>query len=187
MEVNVKEHVYVPQFPEKLSLEKYDQYFNDYLTKLGMDRLPQNRPLWEIHIFNYPTTNSAGGNLIFKLHHSLGDGYSLIGALLSCLQRVDNPCIPLTFPSHKSKKLKSENNVKNMLKLVPQVSSWIWTTLTDFGWSILRSSFLVDDESPIRSAHEGVEFLPFAMTTMEFSLDQIKQIKTKLNVVTNLL
>ncbi|CAL9018517.1 unnamed protein product, partial [Prunus brigantina] len=51
------------------------------------EKLPQNRPLWEIHILKYPTSHAAG-TLIFKLHHALGAGYSLMGALLSCLQNA---------------------------------------------------------------------------------------------------
>ncbi|KAI9119426.1 hypothetical protein K1719_010101 [Acacia pycnantha] len=54
--------------------------------------------LWEVHIVNYPTS-SVASSLIFKLHHALGDGYSVIGALFSCLQRADHPSLPLSFSS----------------------------------------------------------------------------------------
>ncbi|KDP24069.1 hypothetical protein JCGZ_25726 [Jatropha curcas] len=43
-------------------------------------------------------------------------------------------------------------------------------------------SFVEDDKSPIRSGHSGVECLPVSLVTMSFSLDQIKQIRTKLGV-----
>ncbi|XP_006582315.2 O-acyltransferase WSD1 isoform X2 [Glycine max] len=86
VQVKPEEHVKVPKFPECNSPELYDQYFGDYVTRILTERTPQNKPLWEIHIINYPTSNAAG-TLIFKLHHALGDGYSLMGALLSCLQR----------------------------------------------------------------------------------------------------
>ena len=58
--------------------------FEDYISEIAMDQFPQNKPLWEVHIIQYPTTNAAG-NLIFKFHHSLGDGYTLMGLLISCL------------------------------------------------------------------------------------------------------
>eukprot|EP00256_Glycine_max_P035717 XP_006582315.1 O-acyltransferase WSD1 [Glycine max] len=86
VQVKPEEHVKVPKFPECNSPELYDQYFGDYVTRILTERTPQNKPLWEIHIINNPTRNAAG-TLIFKLHHALGDGYSLMGALLSCLQR----------------------------------------------------------------------------------------------------
>ncbi|XP_034905888.1 wax ester synthase/diacylglycerol acyltransferase 4-like [Populus alba] len=98
VEVKLKDHVYIPIFPEEMSPQFYDDYFEDYLSKLSTLQLPQSQPLWEIHLIKYPTSNAAG-TVIFKIHHAIGDGYSLMGALLSCLQRADNPSLPLTFPS----------------------------------------------------------------------------------------
>ncbi|KAE8075949.1 hypothetical protein FH972_014629 [Carpinus fangiana] len=109
VEVKLEDHVSVPIFPAGWSPTSYDEYFDDYLSKIALDRFPQSKPLFEIHIFKYPTSNAAG-NIIFKLHHSLGDGYSLMGALLSCLQRADNPSAPLTLPSRPNSGPKLYNN-----------------------------------------------------------------------------
>lgn len=187
VEVNLKEHVIVPILPDGMSLEYYDDSLSNYLSKLSVDLLPQTRPLWEVHMFKYPTSDAAG-TIIFKLHHALGDGYSLIGALLSCLKRMDNPSIPLTFPSRQSNsssKLPKGNGVSSIFKRVTEVPSSIANTVWDFGSSLLKSSIMKDVESPIRSGRDGVEFQPMAMTTMEFSLDQIKNIKNNLKVTIN--
>ncbi|KAJ1397528.1 O-acyltransferase, WSD1, N-terminal [Sesbania bispinosa] len=96
VEVRPEEHIKVPIFPKTESLELYDKYFDEYMSRILMERTPQDKPLWEIHVIKYPTSNAAG-TLIFKLHHALGDGYSLMGALLSCLRRADDPSLPLTF------------------------------------------------------------------------------------------
>lgn len=147
-----------------------------------MEQLPHNRPLWNIHIIKYPTSNAAG-NIIFKLHHSLGDGYSLMAALLSCLQRADNPSVPLTFPS-----LTSAPNPNlsvrgtSIYRNIPKVLRSAFNTVSDFGWSLMKSSYVEDDISLIRSGNPGVEFKPVVISTMTFSLDDIKQIKTKLRV-----
>lgn len=188
--VNLKDHFFVPKFPEGLSPEEYDEYVNEYISKIGMEQLPQSKPLWEIHKINYPTSNAAA-SLIFKLHHSLGDGYSLMGALLSCLQRVDNPSLPLTFPSRQSNSnpnpnLPGKHDIKKYIffpKTMSRLTSAIMTGVFDFGRSLLRSSLVEDDLTPIRSASDGVEFRPMAITTMAFSLQHIKQIKDKLKVV----
>jgi len=90
----------------------------------------QSRPMWEIHIIKYPTSHAAR-NVIFKLHHSLGDGFSLMGALLSCLQRVDNPSLPLTFPSIQSHTNKDGKNFKHYKELFDwgwQNTNPIWAT-----------------------------------------------------------
>ncbi|WOG85300.1 hypothetical protein DCAR_0104488 [Daucus carota subsp. sativus] len=189
VEVNLKEHVNAPIFPEGMPLEYYDNCLSDYLSKLSVDLLPQNRPLWELHLFKYPTSDAAG-TIIFKLHHALGDGYSLIGALLSCLQRMDDPRVPLTFPSRQSDssstKLQSKGNgVSSFFKSLIGVPSSFANTVMDFGSSLLKSSIIKDVESPLRSGHDGVEFQPMAMATMEFSLDHIKKIKNNLKVSMN--
>lgn len=98
MDVKLQDHVNVPTFPQGKSPEFYDACLNDYFAKIALEPFPQGRPLWNIHIIKYPTSNAAG-SLVFKLHHALGDGFSLMGALLSCLKRCDNPALPLTFPN----------------------------------------------------------------------------------------
>ncbi|KAI3891015.1 hypothetical protein MKW98_007320 [Papaver atlanticum] len=163
--VNVKleDHVKVPAIPNGLSLESHDDYFQEYLTRLALEPLPQFKPLWEIHIFKYPTTNAAG-TVVFKFHHALGDRYSLMGALFSCLQRTDDPSLPLTFPKIRSPAgyMKRSNST------------------VDFTWSLAKSSIWEDDVTPIRSGTFGAEFKPVSITTVTFSLDRIKQIKAKL-------
>ncbi|XP_055801391.1 wax ester synthase/diacylglycerol acyltransferase 4-like [Solanum dulcamara] len=198
VEVKHKDHINVPIFPEGKSKEFYDNCFNEYITKISMEQLPQSKPLWEIHIFKYPTTKSAG-NLVFKLHHSLGDGFSLMGALLSCLQRADNPSLPLTFPAFNNNNNNNNNNnynnnnnpnlksdyKKRFCTNVTQRVSGVVNTLLDFGWSLLKSTNLEDERTSIRSGDEGVEFRPIDITTMEFCLDHLKQIKSNLKVTIN--
>ncbi len=93
-----------------------------------MDQFPQNKPLWEVHIIQYPTNNAAG-NLIFKFHHSLGDGYTLMGVLISCLQRADNPSLPLTFASRR-RRLGLESDQTSVFRMVPQFFSLIFNTMS---------------------------------------------------------
>lgn len=178
VKVNLKDHINVPVFTT--GDQFYDQQFNDYLTKISLSQLPQSRPLWEIHIIKYPT-RAAAGHVVFKLHHALGDGFSIMGALLSCLQRADDPSLPLTFPL-----------LRNDLTLNAEGSKGIWNafsgffnTVSDFGWSLMKSSFAEDDRTPIRSGDDGVEFRPIDIFTITFCLDQIKLIKSNLQVTIN--
>ncbi|WCJ30797.1 O-acyltransferase (WSD1-like) family protein [Euphorbia peplus] len=193
VEVNLKNHINTPKFPQGLTPKSYDKHLNNYISKISLNPFPQSQPLWEIHIIKYPTTNAAG-NLIFKLHHALGDGFSLMGALLSCLQRVDNPSLPLTFPSLRfpSKESKVESGLtlkKKMNRLLGPNKSFglrsLINSFYDFGWGLLKSCVVEDDESPIRSGLDGVEFKEIGLTTITFSLDRVKQIKAKLGVTIN--
>ncbi|KAL2328199.1 hypothetical protein Fmac_021626 [Flemingia macrophylla] len=180
VEVQPEEHLKVPKFPECISPELYDQYFGDYVASILCERTPPNKPLWEIHIIKYPTSNAAG-TVIFKLHHALGDGYSLMSALLSCLQRTDDPSLPLTFPSRKSS---SQNAKKSMFRKFPSFISYLFNSITDFGSSLIKTRVIVDDKSPIRSRYEGTESMPLTLSHIPLPLDHIKEIKSKLGVTT---
>ncbi|XP_059283398.1 wax ester synthase/diacylglycerol acyltransferase 4-like [Lycium ferocissimum] len=186
VEVNYQDHIKTPVFPTQKPLNFYDECFSNYISNLTMEQFPQNRPLWEIHIFQYPTSDAAG-SIIFRLHHSLGDGYSLMGALLSCLQRVDDPSLPLTFPSRQRTNLSNSNKNRRFIRIfksVPRFFKGIANTVYDFGWSTLKSTMIEDDRTAIRSG-DDVEFRPIAFSTKTFSLDSLKQIKDSLNVTIN--
>lgn len=182
VKVNVEDHYFVPEFPQGLSPEEYEECLYNYISKIALEELPDSLPLWQIHKFNYPTSTGVLGSVIFKLHHSLGDGYSLMGALLSCLHRADNPLLPLTLPSRQSSSKPSAKNV-SFFRAAARFPSTLMTSLFDFGHSILKSSIMEDDLTPIKSDVDGVEFRPLAITNMAFQLDQIKKITTSLKVV----
>jgi hypothetical protein len=151
------------------------------MSTIARENLPQNRPLWEIHIIKYPTKNAAG-TLVFKLHHALGDGYSLMGALLSCLERADNPSLPFTLPS--SQRPKSNFNTKPFFKrsFAPLFSK-VFNTIFDFGWSMLKSSLIEDDVTPIRSCGDDIELRQINISSVSFSMNCIKEVKSRLGVV----
>ncbi|KAI3960642.1 hypothetical protein MKX01_003816 [Papaver californicum] len=65
-------------------------------------------------------------------------------------------------------------------KSVLEIFSLFKNTITDFTWSLLKGNMLEDHASPIRSGKEGVEFRPVSISTVTFSLDQLKEIKAKL-------
>lgn len=178
VEVKAEEHIKMPIFPESTSTGLYDQYFGDYVSRILTEKTPNSKPLWEIHVIKYPTSQAAG-TLIFKLHHALGDGYSLMGALLSCLHRADEPSLPLSFPSRNP--VQSAN--KSLFKRLPSVVSAVFYTISDFGWSLIKSKMIEDDKTPIRSGFEGTESQPSALSHISFSLDRFKEVKSKLGVV----
>jgi len=94
--VNVDDHVSIAEFPP--GQESYDACVDDYISKLALTPLDESRPLWEFHVLNYKTSK-AGATLVIKIHHSLGDGTSIMSTLFSIVSRVDNPNLPPTFPS----------------------------------------------------------------------------------------
>ncbi|XP_058735214.1 wax ester synthase/diacylglycerol acyltransferase 4-like [Vicia villosa] len=185
VEVKPEEHIKIPKFPETTNsspIELYDSCLSDYVTSILIERTPEDKPLWEIHIINYPTTNAAS-TIIFKLHHSLGDGYSLMAALLSCLQRADDPSLPLTFPSRSQ--LDSKHTKKGLFKNLCFGVNAFFSSISDFGSSIIKTRMIPDDITPIRSGYKGFDSRPTILSNISFSLDQIKEIKSNLGVTIN--
>ncbi|WOL20530.1 O-acyltransferase WSD1-like [Canna indica] len=185
--VNLADHVNVPVFPA--GLQTYDEQTRDYISHIALGHFPATRPLWDLHIIKYPTKQAAG-TIVFRLHHALGDGYSLMSALFACVRRADDPSLPLTYPSSSSSSSSSLGAAtcggwRCAWRTVPRALSVCMNTLRDFGWGLLKSNFLEDDRSPLRSAAVGVEFRPVEISTISFSLDDIKQIKEKLGGTVN--
>ncbi|XP_022147882.1 O-acyltransferase WSD1-like [Momordica charantia] len=181
-EVNPRDHIYVPTFPNDLSPYEYDAYFDEYATKTATKPFSQSIPLWEIHVFNYPTSHAAC-SIIFKVHHSIADGFCLMNTLLSCLKRADDPSLPLTFPSRKHSKQPKNDARFGLLSHLPRRIS---SVVSNFGWSVMKNTFVEDDPTPIKPEGDCMQLVkPIAISTMTFSLDQIKQIKNNLNVSIN--
>ncbi|KAJ6778134.1 O-ACYLTRANSFERASE (WSD1-LIKE) FAMILY PROTEIN [Salix koriyanagi] len=107
-----------------------------------------------------------------------------MGALLSYLQRADNPSLPLTLLSVQPP-VDTSGDHRTIFKTGPKIFSLLFNTVSDFLGSLVKSSLVEDDLSPIRSGDIGIEFRPIAPTTMTFSLGQIKQIKATLGVTIN--
>ncbi|KAI4305154.1 hypothetical protein L6164_028540 [Bauhinia variegata] len=173
VEVKLEEHIFIPKFPEGLSLDSYDKYFGKYLSRIAMQESPPNKPSWKVHIIKYPTSNASGGSIAFRIHYSIADGFSIMSLLLSSLRRADNPSLPLTFPSRQRSKPEFGNK-RSSLRL-----PGFFNSVLDFAWNLLNSTE-VDDKTPIRSGDEGVEFHPFVLSHLTFAITQLKEIKNNL-------
>ncbi|CAI5977444.1 unnamed protein product [Closterium sp. NIES-64] len=57
-----------------------------------------SRPLWRVHLVPLPNGRSAA---LFRIHHSMGDGVSLMSLLLACTRRTDNSALLPTLPTAK--------------------------------------------------------------------------------------
>ncbi|KAF7846941.1 hypothetical protein BT93_L3551 [Corymbia citriodora subsp. variegata] len=186
VEVNVENHVHMPSFSSpkgSSSPSENDSFLKSYISQIATQPFPQGQPLWEIHIIKCPTSE-AQGTIIFKLHHALGDGYSLVGALLSCLKRADDPSLPVTFPSvNKFSSANKDDRNTGIRKVVSRSFLPLVNTVRDFGWSLLKSTCIEDDLSSIRCGSDS--FRPFSVSTITFSLDRIKEIKSRLRVTVN--
>eukprot|EP01018_Ginkgo_biloba_P023748 Gb_05378 [translate_table: standard] len=183
MEVNVEDHVIVPNFPPGLTV--YDEYVNEYISTINLNPLRRSdRPLWEFHILNYKTTN-AEGTCIINVHHSLGDGISLMSMLLACVTRADNPTLLPTFPTAKPPEKPEINSLYRIWHFLYKFVVILWHTCYDFVYSLLRSTWIDDTKLPLRGPPGVVEFLPKVLSFTTFQIDDIRHIKNSIGGTVN--
>ncbi|WVZ01600.1 hypothetical protein V8G54_027669 [Vigna mungo] len=152
VDVNLQDHIKIPKFTSTNgTLKLYDECFDEYMSKIAMEQLREDKPLWELHLFKYPTSKCEG-TFIFKLHHALGDGYSFMTTFLSIVESSDNPSVPIKFPSSKS-----STSTNAMPKQLSQTASMVFKSAFDFGWSLLKNSLIPDEQTPLRSGHEDAK------------------------------
>ncbi|XP_059068923.1 wax ester synthase/diacylglycerol acyltransferase 2-like [Cryptomeria japonica] len=163
-EVNVDDHVIVPEFPPGHT--EYDEFVKDYISNIHLTPLPKCKPLWAFHFLNY-STSKARATLVINMHHSLGDGTSLMSLLLCCVTRADNPNLPVTFPSFKSPSHKtipyyswvSTEFMYYMFQRLFMPVLVLWYTVSDLISSFLRIVLMEDSKLHFRGP-PGVEMLP---------------------------
>ncbi|KAL6660399.1 hypothetical protein ACP70R_001945 [Stipagrostis hirtigluma subsp. patula] len=56
----------------------------DYVSSLSTKPMDHSRPLWESHVLDFPT-------VAIPMHHSLGDGVSLLSLLIACTRSAADP------------------------------------------------------------------------------------------------
>uniref|UniRef100_A0A7N0U0D2 Diacylglycerol O-acyltransferase n=1 Tax=Kalanchoe fedtschenkoi TaxID=63787 RepID=A0A7N0U0D2_KALFE len=171
--VDLEDHVITPNVcanedtkPEKI-IEKY-------VLKLTETPLDKSKPLWDLHLINLRTSD-AESVAIFRVHHSLGDGMSLVSLLLACTRQTANPDALPTIPA--LRKAKKQRGFGSFLMI-------LFNTIVDVFRFILTALFLKDTQTPLRSP-PGVEFTARRIVHRTVSLDDMKLIKNHLSATIN--
>lgn len=166
-------------------MDSPDQFVEDYISNLTKTPINLTKPLWELHILNLRTSN-ASGVAILKVHHSVGDGMSLISLLLACTRKTSDLDSLPTIPGRRRQSSRRSSGF----------FGWLWWLLVALWWSVVvvantlvdvvlfaaTSSFLKDDQSPIKGG-EGIEFAPKRLVHRIVSLDDVKLVKNAMNTV----
>lgn len=184
-EVNLDNHLIIPTFDP--SMESPDKYVEDYAANLSTTIINKSIPLWDVHILNLETSE-AKSTVIIRVHHSLGDGTSLMALLLSCSRKVSNPEELPTIPTRKTR-----NPMFNTCRLWQFfLKLWLsmlvcWNTIVDVVMFMATVFFLDDTKTPLKSPEIGIVYTPsrrrFFHTTI--SLDDVKLVKNAMDAVSH--
>ncbi|KAK4769019.1 hypothetical protein SAY86_027169 [Trapa natans] len=165
-EVVMARHFFILNDPIVGSYEDDEGAVREYLADLSMSpEMSPEKPLWEIHILR------AHGCLIWRIHHALGDGISLMSMLMAGCRKVDDPEALPTIPRGKREwgkgaSLSWRESVMRLLRV-------IWFTIVSVVGLVLRIMWMKDRKSLI-SGGLGVELWPRKLATAKFGLDDMK-------------
>ena len=71
------------------NIEFPDKFVADYMSNLSRSSIENTKPLWELHLLDIKTSNAEGTG-VFRFHHSLGDGMSLMTLVLACTRKTSD-------------------------------------------------------------------------------------------------
>ncbi|KAI3681847.1 hypothetical protein L6452_36652 [Arctium lappa] len=193
--VNLRDHIIIPTIPQTLDSSP-DQFLQDYVHNLSKTSIDASKPMWEIHLLNLETSDAAAV-VIFRIHHSLGDGTSLMSLLLACTRQISNPDAVPTIPTRKDSGWFSYYSSMcsggggggswwwwRWLMTVWMVMRLVWNTVVDMTCFMATAVFLKDTETPLK-APAGAEFTPRRFVYRTVSLDDVKFVKNAMNMTIN--
>ncbi|KAF2311784.1 hypothetical protein GH714_026709 [Hevea brasiliensis] len=151
--VNLQDHIIVPNLDP--NMESPDQFVEDYISHLTTIPMDLCKPLWEVHLLNLKTSDAEAIG-VFRIHHSIGDGASLMSLLLACTRKTSDPEALPSIPEQRRAGSSTSPH---------QMGS-------------------VDTKTPLKGAF-GVDLKPKRFVYRSVSMDDIKLIKNKMNITIN--
>ncbi|KAL5718278.1 hypothetical protein ACHQM5_011198 [Ranunculus cassubicifolius] len=182
--VNLDDHICVPDLDP--NMEEADKYVEDYICDLTKTTLDMSKPLWDLHLLNVKIKNAEAVG-IFRIHHSLGDGASLMSLLLSLTRKTSDPNALPTVPVKKATDSKKDHKLWFLFMVI-----WvIWliiqlvrNTLIDIIAAICSVVFLRDSQTHLRG-EPGAVYAYKRIVYRTVSLDDIKMVKNTMGVTIN--
>ncbi|KAI3694723.1 hypothetical protein L1987_77693 [Smallanthus sonchifolius] len=169
---NIDDHVIVAELNP--NIKSPDKFIGDYISNLSRSSIESIKPLWDFHILNLKTSEAEGTG-VFRCHHSLGDGISLMNLLLASAHKVSDPEALPTLP---------ENNKLGVAKVASLWSTlgFLWNSCVAFFLLMCTAVFLEDTQTPMKRS-KGVDHRTRRYVVRSVSLNDIKLVKRAMNVV----
>ncbi|CAL4979176.1 unnamed protein product [Urochloa decumbens] len=178
--VNLDDHIIFPDLDATAIAADPDKVLEDYVSSLSTLPMDQSRPLWELHVLDFPTSEVASA-VVFRLSHALGDGVSLISLLLACTRSAADPeALPAMPPPPP---------VYGRASLATLAAWWwallscvvlAWHTVVDVVRFVALAMGLVRDPRTVFTGVKGVELRRKRFVSYGLSLDDVKHVKNAL-------
>lgn len=183
--VDLDKHLIVPDITPEM-MESPDQFMEDYIFNLSKTTIDKSMPLWDLHILNVKTSQAEAA-AIFRIHHSHGDGTSLLNFLLANTRKTSDPESLPTFPVKKKKQISSSSNGWWFQRYF--VACWsyfqlVWNTMVDVFMFMATALFLKDTDTPLKGPQQ-VKNTARRFVHRTVSLDDFKLVKNVMNATIN--
>ncbi|KAG7973716.1 hypothetical protein I3843_06G010500 [Carya illinoinensis] len=181
--VNLEDHIIVPELDPNIDFP--DRFVEDYVSNVTRTPLDLSKPLWELHLLNIKTSDAEAVG-VFRIHHSMGDGASLISLLLACTRKTSDPEALPSVPVKKraGSTFNSRDGFWWLFLAIWMLLRLIWNTMVDVLLFVATTLFLKDMKTPIKGA-PGVELNVKKFVHQTVSLEDIKLVKNAMNMTVN--
>ncbi|CAL4922725.1 unnamed protein product [Urochloa decumbens] len=194
--VNLEDHIIVPDLDPAAVSADPDRALEDYVASLStLPAMDQSRPLWELHVLDFPTSEAASA-VVFRIHHALGDGASLVSLLLTCTRggATADPKAPSapdarrrTRPVYGARAPRPAWSAGAVALAAWAVSCALlaWHTVVDVARFVAMALGLVCDTPTVFTGVKGVEFRRKRFVMRSLSLGDVKLVKNAIGCTVN--
>ncbi|XP_044503797.1 wax ester synthase/diacylglycerol acyltransferase 11-like isoform X3 [Mangifera indica] len=183
--VDLEKHVIVPEINP--DMDSPDKFVEDYVYNLSKTGIVKSQPLWDLHLLNVVTSDSEAVGIV-RIHHSLGDGTSLMSLLAACTRQINHPEALPTIPVMKKRRIQHNTTFYGVFW---SLVVWFWSvfqlilnSMVDVLMFTATALFLKDTENPLKGP-PGLEFTPRRFVHRTVSLDDFKLVKNEMNTTIN--
>uniref|UniRef100_M4EMB8 Uncharacterized protein n=1 Tax=Brassica campestris TaxID=3711 RepID=M4EMB8_BRACM len=185
--VVAEDHVVIPKIDmHNIENANADAFLDSYVSDLTTIPLDTSKPLWEVHLLDLRTSD-AENVAILKIHHSVGDGMSLMSLVLACTRKTSNPDELPSLPNQKSS-LSGSRSYSRLFWLVMalwSVAMLVLNTVCDALEFIATAMFLKDTETPIKGNFRLSTSKRMCCVHRTVSFDDLKLIKNAMQMTVN--
>uniref|UniRef100_A0A7N0VK60 Diacylglycerol O-acyltransferase n=1 Tax=Kalanchoe fedtschenkoi TaxID=63787 RepID=A0A7N0VK60_KALFE len=180
-EVNFEDHVVVPKI-DPTTIGCHKKYLEDYMYNLSKTTVDMSKPLWDVHILNGLNTSEASkAVVIIRIHHSMGDGMSLMSVLLTFSRKAtDENAMPDMLAPAK----KSSTTTKPLTGRVISFFRIAWNTFVDVLMFFATLLYLSDVKTPLKGPPD-VGYNPKRMVLRTFQLHDVKMVSRATKTTVN--
>ncbi|CAN6373241.1 unnamed protein product [Urochloa humidicola] len=197
--VNLDDHIIFPDLDAAAIAADPDKVLEDYVSSLSTLPMDQSRPLWELHVLDFPTSEAVSA-VVFRLSHALGDGVSLISLLLACTRSAADPKAlpamppPPAFVKDGAMTRRAPPALSVAAALAAAWWWWAmlcssavlaWHTVVDVVRFVGLAMGIVRDPRTVFTGVKGVELRRKRFVSRGLSLHDVKHVKNALGCTVN--